>query len=213
MEENLQKIPLKLAAMLEAGVEFLRKKYSSESTELLEELSSLQKLMDSFINTQEEELGRQKELFENLLEKHKTLLKDLLDFSRKSEETQLMLTDLEDLMKSQAKTIEDLKTKLASKEDTAAAELKDPVDPKEESQTFAASSYSFDDIIPLSSDDEEEDIIESAEVGEEQEESQAPPSPNLLSVFGSVGDDENMGLLSFSESESDSDCELEMLEE
>ena len=218
VEENLEKIPLQLAAMLEEGVEFLRKKYSSESTELLEELSSLQKLMESFINTKEEELGRQQELFENLLQKHKTLLKDLLDFSQKSEKTQEMLTDLEDLMKSQAKTIEELRAKLASKEETAAAaELKEPVDLKEESQTVSnpRPHYNFDNLITVISSDEEEeeeeDITESAEVREEQEESETPPSPNLLSGFGSVGN----GLLMFSSSEleSDSDGSLEMLEE
>ena len=58
-------------------------------------------------------------------------------------------------------------------------------------------------------------MTESAEVGEGQEESQTPPSPNLLSVFDSVGEDEDIGLLMFSssESESDSDSKLAMWEE
>ena len=121
-------------------------------------------------------------------------------------------------------SIEDLKAKLASKENTAAAaELKEPVDPQEESQTYSApsSSSSLCSIISvLSTDDEEreeeeEDMTESAEVGEGQEESQTPPSPNLLSVFDSVGEDEDIGLLMFSssESESDSDSKLAMWEE
>ena len=121
-------------------------------------------------------------------------------------------------------SIEDLKAKLASKENTAAAaELKEPVDPQEESQTFcvSTSSSSLCSIISvLSTDDEEreeeeEDMTESAEVGEGQEESQTPPSPNLLSVFDSVGEDEDIGLLMFSssESESDSDSKLAMWEE
>ena len=71
--------------------------------------------------------------------------------------------------------------------------MKEPVDPQEESQTFcvSTSSSSLCSIISvLSTDDEEreeeeEDMTESAEVGEGQEESQTPPSPNLLSVFDS----------------------------
>ena len=111
VEENLEKAPLKLAEMLEEGVGFLKKKYASESAELGDELTSLEKLMDSFINQREEELQGQRDLFDNLMEKHKKLLQYLMDFSRKSEETQKMLTELESKLASKEKVKESKKSK------------------------------------------------------------------------------------------------------
>ena len=118
VEENLEKAPMKLAEMLKEGVEFLKKKFASESAELGEHLSNLEKVMDSFINKREEELQRQRDLYDNLMEKHKKLLEYLVDLYGKSEETEGRLTELEDLAaSSRAKMIEDLDIKLASKEE------------------------------------------------------------------------------------------------
>ena len=221
MEENLEKIPLKLAAMLEEGVEFLRKKYSSESTELWEELTALEKLMDSFINQRQEELGRRQELFENLLEKHKTLLKDLLDFSQKSEETQVMLTDLEDLRRTQAKTIEDLEIKLASKEKkenlkAGSKMVKEELggqsaESQEVTQSFTASQPSLLSLFNTDDEDEEEE----EDVKKVKEEAQSPPSsPCSFSLLGTLPEEEMEELVVISsDSEADTDSELAMGEE
>ena len=97
-------------------MEALKKKYSSESAKVSEELTTLKNQMDVFINHREEVLGRQRELNGNLMEKNKTLIKDLMQFAQKSEETQVKLTEMEEMGRSQAKVIEDLKLKLAAKE-------------------------------------------------------------------------------------------------
>ena len=97
-------------------MEALKKKYSSESAKVSEELTTLKNQMDVFINHREEVLGRQRELNGNLMEKNKTLIKDLMQFAQKSEETQVKLTEMEEMGGSQAKVIEDLKLKLAAKE-------------------------------------------------------------------------------------------------
>ena len=196
----MEKIPLTLAAMLEEGVEFLRKKYSTESTELWEELTTLEKLMDAFINRREEELERQRALFEKLMEKHGALVQDLLDFSQKYEETQVKLTDLEDLRRSQAETIEDLEIKLAKVEEELGGQS---AESQEQTQTFSASPSSLLSI--FSNDDEEEeeneDIKKPAKV---KEEVQSPPSsPQSFSLLRFVSEEELVVISSDSESDNE----------
>ena len=208
VEDNLEKIPLKLAEMLEEGVGFLEKKYSSESAELLEELTALGKLTVAFINHQEETFGRERELFENLMEKHKAGLKDLLDLSQKSEESREKLAGLEGLIRSQAKTIEELKVKLASEEEKAAAEVK---------PALPASPACMDLFSVLSSDDEEdeeeEDVNEpaSAEVmgaGRPEEILSPLSSPYILSPL-----ELELEMTINISSDSESDSELAFCEE
>ena len=204
IEDNLEKIPLKLATMLEEVVEFLRKKYSSESGGVWEELTTMKKLMDAFINQQEEELGRQRELFKNLMGKHKTLLKDLLDFSQKSEETEEKVTDLSDLIRSQAQTIQELTVKLASNEEkseptAAAAEEEEET----QTQTFSASAsrYSrFDDLLAFSTDEEDEESEPTAAAAEVEGETQ---TQNFSASTYSRFDD----LVTFSTDEEDEEDE------
>ena len=197
----MEKIPLTLAAMLEEGVEFLRKKYSTESTELWEELTTLEKLMDAFINSREEELERQRALFEKLMEKHGALVQDLLDFSQKYEETQVKLTDLEDLKRSQAETIEDLEIKLAKVEEEVGGHQS--AESQEQTQTFSASPSSLLSI--FSNDDEEEeeneDMKKPAKV---KEEVQSPPSsPQSFSLLRFVSEEELVVISSDSESDNE----------
>ena len=200
----MEKIPLTLAAMLEEGVEFLRKKYSTESTELWEELTTLEKVMDAFINRREEELERQRALFEKLMEKHGALLQDLLDFSQKYEETQVKLTDLEDLRRSQAETIEDLEIKLAKVEEEVGGQS---AESQEQTQTFSASPSSLVSIFSTD-DEEEEDMKKPVKV---KEEPQSPPSsPFSCSLLRSVSEEvkgEELVVFS-SDPEADSDNDL-----
>ena len=210
-------------------MEFLKKKYSSESAELREELTALERLMDSFINNRQEELGKQRELFENLLEKHKTLLQDLLDISQKSEETQVMLTDLEDLRRSQAKTIEDLEIKLASKEKKENLKAGSKVvvvvkeelggqsaESQEETQTFSASPPSLLSLFSTDSEDEEEEDVEDVKKAVKEEAQSPPSSPCSFSLLGAVSEmeeeEEELVVIS-SDSEVDTDSELTMGEE
>ena len=202
-------------------MDYLKKKYSSESSQVREELTTLKKLMEALINHKEEEFRRQHELLENIMRKHKSLLKDLLDFSHKSEETQKKVTDLSDLIQSQAQTIEELKVKLASNE-----EKEEPAAAEEETQTVSSFPYNrFDELLTFSTDEEDEDDQqEEVRGGERQEESHSPPSsPRLLSFFGStdkeeeeekeVAEEDNQPIIISSDSESDTDNELVLFEE
>ena len=185
-------------------MEFLRKKYSTESTELWEELTTLEKVMDAFINRREEELERQRALFEKLMEKHGALLQDLLDFSQKYEETQVKLTDLEDLRRSQAETIEDLEIKLAKVEEEVGGQS---AESQEQTQTFSASPSSLVSIFSTD-DEEEEDMKKPVKV---KEEAQSPPSsPFSCSLLRSVSEEvkgEELVVFS-SDPEADSDNDL-----
>ena len=207
----MEKIPQALAAMLEEGVEFLTSKYSSESTELWEELAILERLMDALINRQEEELERQRGLFEKLMGKHRTLLKDLLDLSQKYEETQERLTNLEDSRRSQARTIEDLESKLAL--ETGAKVVKEEMGgqsagSQEPTQTFSASPSSLVSIFSTDDEEEEEDMKKLVKV---KEEAQSPPSsPFSCSLLRSVSEEvkgEELVVFS-SDPEADSDNDL-----
>ena len=220
----MEKIPLKLAEMLEEGVEFLGKKYSSESSQLMEELTALGKLMDALINQKEEEVGKQRELFENLMEKYKVLLKDLLDLSKESEETREMLKGLEDLTRNQAITIEDLEIKLAAKEKKEKLETKlvkeEPVSQSAETRQDSQSSplpiislFGTDDEEEDDEEDDDENMKKSVEVKEEVQ-SSPPSSPASFSLLGPEAEEELPELVVFSpDSEVDTDSELAMGEE
>ena len=147
--------------MLEAGVEALKKKYSSEVSE---ELTTLKKQMDVFINHQEEELDRQREMYEILMEKNKMFVQDLMQFAQKSEETQVKLTEMEEMGRSQAKVIEDLKLKLAAKEEKEILKTATKEQPGcQSARTQEQTQSIYPPILPLSSTDVEELVVFSSE--------------------------------------------------
>ena len=150
--------------MLEAGVEALKKKYSSESAKVSEELTTLKKQMDVFINHQEEELDRQREMYEILMEKNKMFVQDLMQFAQKSEETQVKLTEMEERGRSQAKVIENLKLKLAAKEEKEETATKVKEEPGcQSARTQEPTQSIYPPILPLSSTDDEELVVFSSD--------------------------------------------------
>jgi len=234
VEANLDQIPLKLGSMLEEGVEALKKKYSSESAQLSEELTTLKKKMDAYINHREEELGRQRELCENLMEKQKTLIKDLMQFAQKSEETQVKLTEMENTGRKQAKIIEDLKFKLAAKEKKeilkTATKVKEELGgqsarTQEKTQSFyppLIPLFSTDDLLPFFSTDDEEEEEDMKKIEEIKVKAEPSPqsSPCSVSLLGPLAEEEREKLVELvelvelsSDSEYDTDSEVAMGEE
>ena len=110
VETNLAPFPDKLRKILEEHFNLVERKASSESADLSEGLSALQQQVDSIITSKNEEIKKRKDCVEQLCEKNKSLLENLIFFVKK-------VGDLEDLSKEQNKKIENLEIKLALKKE------------------------------------------------------------------------------------------------